>query len=803
MPANREDMLRCYRAALDREPFPYQKRLALEEWPDILEIPTGLGKTAAVILAWVLKRLRNDAHTPRRLIYVLPMRALVEQVFSNAAEWIQRLEDVGMLEKNRMRICKLLGGDIDQEWDSRPEAETVIIGTQDQLLSRALNRGYSMSRFRWPVHFGLLNNDCLWVMDEVQLMGAGLATTTQLDAFRTAAGAVFPCRSLWMSATLDKRRLDSVDFRSRLKDLVSLSISDEDAAFEIVARRLSASKTVAEASCADNGKAIAEFVLREHSPASRSLVLVNTVERAQDIYRHILKVTTKSKKSMPLVRLLHSRFRPPDRQRILNTLLGPIPEEGIVCIATQVLEAGVDITSKLLVTDLSPFSSLIQRFGRVNRYGEERNARIFWLKPSERKRGWAAPYDEEALRKAREFLRTLEGGDAGPASLAASTPREDIRDKDAVLRKKDLYELFDTTPDLSGFDVDVSRFIRHSDGLSVSVFWRAIPAGERPDPKTALPAPEELCSVPYDAVLSLVKEKRSVWQWDHLDKEWRRPNTLIPGSVVLLSLAEGGYDADFGWTGKTENVPSQVDTTDQSFPEGDGDDVLVEEPENKTLAEHTDNVMDELERLLNALDPASSFIGDLMKKALRDGARWHDSGKAHAVFRALLGTPDAPSPDEILAKGKKVAAKYERKGFRHELASALAFLQNSKGCASDTVTTSLAAFLIAAHHGKVRLSIRSMPNEEPPTEKNRRFARGVHDGDVLPEASLGGGITMKPTRLDLSPMDFGMGTSGPSWTETMLRLLSHPGIGPFRMAYLEALLRIADWRASKKESERS
>ena len=50
-------------------------------------------------------------------------------------------------------------------------AETVIVGTQDQLLSRALNRGYSMSRFRWPVHFGLLDNDCLWVMDEIQLMG--------------------------------------------------------------------------------------------------------------------------------------------------------------------------------------------------------------------------------------------------------------------------------------------------------------------------------------------------------------------------------------------------------------------------------------------------------------------------------------------------------------------------------------------------------------------------------------------------------------------------------------------------------
>jgi hypothetical protein len=47
------------------------------------------------------------------------------------------------------------------------------------LLSRALNRGYGMSRYRWPMHFGLLNNDCLWVMDEVQLMGSGLTTSLQ------------------------------------------------------------------------------------------------------------------------------------------------------------------------------------------------------------------------------------------------------------------------------------------------------------------------------------------------------------------------------------------------------------------------------------------------------------------------------------------------------------------------------------------------------------------------------------------------------------------------------------------------
>ena len=41
-----------------------------------------------------------------------------------------------------------------------PKRPAILIGTQDMLLSRALNRGYGMSRYRWPMHFGLLNNDC-------------------------------------------------------------------------------------------------------------------------------------------------------------------------------------------------------------------------------------------------------------------------------------------------------------------------------------------------------------------------------------------------------------------------------------------------------------------------------------------------------------------------------------------------------------------------------------------------------------------------------------------------------------------
>ncbi len=55
----------------------------------------------------------------------------------------------------------LWGGEESGDWDMHPEKEAILIGTQDMLVSRALNRGYGMSRYRWPMHFGLLNNDAL------------------------------------------------------------------------------------------------------------------------------------------------------------------------------------------------------------------------------------------------------------------------------------------------------------------------------------------------------------------------------------------------------------------------------------------------------------------------------------------------------------------------------------------------------------------------------------------------------------------------------------------------------------------
>jgi CRISPR-associated endonuclease/helicase Cas3 len=135
--------------------------------------------------------------------------------------------------------------------------------------------------------------------------------------------------------------------------------------------------------------------------------------------------------------------------------------------------------------------------------------------------------------------------------------------------------------------------------------------------------------------------------------------------------------------------------------------------------------------------------------------------------------------------------RHERPRFRHELASALALLQTGR--------PDLVVYLAAAHHGKVRVSIRALPDEQKPPTANIRFARGIWDGNELPATELDGIVT-PPVTLDLEPMLLGLSASGaPSWIERMLALRDE--LGPFRLAYLEALIVAEDWRASGSPKE--
>ena len=193
-------------------PYPYQSELAEgTSLPILLKVPTGAGKTEAAVLGWLYRLFEHPAEAvrdsmPRRLVYCLPTRVLVDQTVDRVEEWLVNLRmahDVG--------VVTLMGGEPPKQWYLEPEKPFIVVGTQDMLLSRALNRGYGMSYNMWPVEYGLLNNDCLWVMDEVQLMANGMPTSTQLAGLRGKLKTFGPAQSVWMSATACPGWLSTID----------------------------------------------------------------------------------------------------------------------------------------------------------------------------------------------------------------------------------------------------------------------------------------------------------------------------------------------------------------------------------------------------------------------------------------------------------------------------------------------------------------------------------------------------------------------------------------------------------------
>ena len=775
-----------FHQATGNPPYPYQELLATASTPPpLLDIPTGLGKTAAVTLAWLWRRLVGKGvkdrlpeevrtETPRRLVYCLPMRVLVEQTAACAHEWVDNLVKANFISpENKPGIHVLMGGEIDRDWDFWPDREAILIGTQDQLLSRALNRGYAMSRFRWPIQFALLNNDCLWVMDEVQLMGCGLATTTQMTAFRDALGTVLPVHSIWMSATLQREWLRSVDFAVSSESLRLLKLSEADKNNPSVRKGFEAKKHLEKADCpADKPNEIAQLIQESHRPGTRTLVVVNTVKRAVDIYEAVKRNKTKA-----TLTLVHSRFRPPDRQKALDRMLTEPSQDGTICISTQVVEAGVDVSATTLFTDLAPWASLVQRFGRCNRYGLDDEARVLWLDIDVSKKANVLPYTEEELYQSALTLGKITH--VGPYNLP---PVSSEADHVHVLRRKDIIDLFDTSPDLSGLDIDISRFIRETDDHDVSVFWRDIPR-DGPGEEEMAPSRDELSNVSVAALRDVAGLEK--WRWDHLEKRWVRPESLFPGMVLMLRRSDGCYNSEIGWTGKKEDIPEIVDI--KGLTEESNDDDFYTSTGWQTLNAHTDAVVKEIASLL------AYFLlpEDNWREALLLAAYLHDAGKAHEIFqKAMVGDPPEADPSVIWAKTGRGNVTYARRGFRHEMASALSMLENG--------LPDLAAYLAAAHHGKVRLSIRSLPTETRPNDPTTRFARGIWDGDVLAAVELGKGQSLPETALDLSYMEFGDGPKGPSWLARMLALRDDPSLGPFRLAYLEALLRVADWRASQR-----
>lgn len=783
-----QDFPELFRRATGREPYRYQVQLAEQPLPDVLEVPTGSGKTHAILTSWLYQQAAG--HAPRRLVYALPMRSLVEQTAKVAVEVRNRLGR----SPAELPIHVLMGGVGPSDWRERPEVPQILIGTIDMLLSRALGRGYAEGRFAWPVSFGLLNSDCRWVLDEVQLMGPARSTSAQLDALRAKLGTLHPCQTLWASATVDRNALRTVD-RPDLGEILSLPGQDRSGP---LAQRLDAQKTLERVDLAAEAMArvprmIAEVVKDRHRTGERTLVVLNTVSRAQAVARELMR---SADRGGPAVVLVHSRFRPTDRQNLLDAALRDVGPggPGLIVVATQVIEAGVDVSCRLLATESAPFSSVVQRLGRCNRAGEHADASVVWLDAGPLEEGArgvaaAAPYPPADLNATRAELLKLIGDSLSPAALERRSVFE-TRDDPITLRRSDLFDLFDTSPDLSGLDVDVAPFIRADDDRSVSVFFRELP-GKRPNVIAAQAEPsadrDEIVSIPLSQLV-----KRDAWLFDHEGDVWLRRGgrDVPPGATALLDAAAGGYDAVFGWDPTlTDPVAPAAQSAPAHSPEAVGDDPRSFGGEAQELSTHLELTAQAATQIASNMRLTGMF-----RDALVQAAALHDLGKAHPVFQEtiLKALSTGADPTRLWAKsGGHGGFRHRRRYFRHELASALALreLAGALGVSNTTLVT----YLIASHHGRVRLSIRPGADERRPPDapSEARFALGIAEGDSLPAVQTPFGQTAAVV-LELGCMELG---GSESWTQGALALRDADEIGPFRLATLEALVRVADWRA--------
>jgi len=764
----REAYAEFFRRVTGNKILPYQHRYGQNPFsPTLLVVPTGLGKTDAVLVPWLFAQLCGEDLAPTRLIIVLPRQNLTVQTAKNARA---RVRAAGL--DSRMKVLELMAGSEDnKENDLRPNEPAIIVSTQDLYISRALNRGYARKAPRWPIDFALYNQDCLIVYDEIQLMADALATSAQLTAFREKYGTYGAAPSVWMSATVNPDWLKTVDFAELPREV---RLEEDDLSEPVVRARWGASKKLAPApeECRD-AAGCAAFALANHRRGTRTLVIVNTVSRAREIFKAV-------RQGFPGAILLHSRFRPEDKQDAAEKLKADTPGEDQIVVSTQVLEAGVDITARLLVTDIAPWGSLVQRFGRVNRKGHDSDAEIWWIDrptPHAKQKNPTAPYESAEIDRAIERVKLLTSAALRDLHLI---PEDGPAPWRYVLRRSDLLDLFDTSPDISGNPMDVSRFIRASEDKDIYLAWRDWEGEAEPPPSFPDVADGELCPVPLVELREFMK-KHVVYVWNFATERWSEADkdTLYAGMVGVTRSTEGGYTSAEGWSPESK-ARVQVLAAMKRESQGDSSNPLTYQPNRRlTLSTHTEHVMQELDLFL-----ASQHLDDTHTTALRLAALKHDWGKAHKIFQRILRQPDDAT--EVLAKQVWSPGGYKCPHFRHELASALAMLASGD---SD-----LAVYVVAAHHGRIRMGIRSMPGETE--QENRRRARGIEDGDSLPACELAPGITVPAIQLSLSTME--LGAEGHSWTDRMLQL--RDTVGPFRLAYLEMLLRAADQRASKLEA---
>jgi CRISPR-associated endonuclease/helicase Cas3 len=396
-------------------PFPWQRELyklfAAGQFPATCSLPTGLGKTA-IIPIWLIALAAAPAQVPRRLVYVVNRRTVVDQATREAEKVRENLAQSHQLTAALRKLCAIgsdhplaistLRGQFadNGEWRTDPARPAVIVGTVDLIGSRLLFQGYRAGFRSRPLYAGFLGQDVLLVHDEAHLEPAfqELLTAIQREQKRC----------------MEFRRFHVVELSATSRgEGDSFRLSPADHENETVKKRIRAQKRMT-LHPVDDRKMIADRIAQlalDHAESKQAiLIFVRKVEDVTNIVKRLPKGSTAQ---------LTGTLRGLERDALLSNPVfarflpgAEAGSETVYLVCTSAGEVGVNISADHLVCDLTPLDSMAQRFGRVNRFGNG-SAKIDVVHPAVFNEDNA--YDIHC-EKALELLERL-NGDACPASL--------------------------------------------------------------------------------------------------------------------------------------------------------------------------------------------------------------------------------------------------------------------------------------------------------------------------------------------------------------------------------------------------
>lgn len=388
-----------FRAVHGHDPFPWQERLVEQlahndEWPDVLDLPTASGKTAALDAAVFHLALRatDPQRASIRIALVVDRRLVVDGAYERATRIAQALRRPAELTVGRAvaaevghRLQQLAGGDapplvaarlrggapLEHVWARTPIQPTILCSTVDQVGSRLLFRGYGVSNSMRPVHAGLLGEGTLVLLDEAHLSEPFRQT---LRAVNEIGGA--STRTVLLTAT------PGAPARNRF------ALGPDDRSHSVLKSRIGASKPVSLRAVGNTEEPAEAFAnsarrvlatLQESGLAAPAVgVVVNRVALARRIHQ-ILDSDADSESI-----LMIGRARGVDRDRIAKRLR-PFytgaetarrqETRPVFAVATQCLEVGVDLDLDGMVSQAAALDALRQRFGRLQRGGRPIEAR--------------------------------------------------------------------------------------------------------------------------------------------------------------------------------------------------------------------------------------------------------------------------------------------------------------------------------------------------------------------------------------------------------------------------------------------